>query len=235
MPKIPSKPDDASEPDGLTAPSVPGADESAPSLQRRERAPVADDVNRVIPNSPEAECGVLSCMMQDPNTCIGEATIKIGERQFYDQGRRLLYSIMVELHDASLPVDLISLTTVLKDRKLLEKVGGPAELVHLMRYAPSATQFNYYAKVLRNKFVLRQIIETSQGTIERCYDGGHTVDGLLDGYEAEVLAIREGLEQKEEIKPIRDHLMDAIHQIEHLSPTKAKRRGFPRDTSISTR
>ena len=228
MPKNHSKPDDAPEPDGLTAPSVPSSDESAaPALQRGERVAVSDDLNRVIPNSPEAERGVLSCMMQDPANTIGEATIKIGARQFYDKGRSILFATMVEMYDSSLPVDIISLTTVLKDRKLLEKVGGPAELVNIMRYAPSAGQFSYYAKVLRNKFVLRQIIETSQKTIENCYEGQTTVDGLLDGYEADVLAIREGLEQKDEIKPIRDHLMDAIHQIEQLFTNKGKTAGIP--------
>jgi replicative DNA helicase len=227
MPKDHSEPDEAPENDGLTSPSVPSSDGAVPpALQRGNFTSVRDEMNRVVPNSPEAEKGVLSCMMQDPANIIGEATIKIGARQFYDAGRSTLFSTMVELHDSSQPVDLIALTTVLKDRKLLEKVGGAAELMAIMRYAPSPREFSWYSKVLRNKFVLRQIIDTSQKTIENCFEGQNTVDGLLDGYEADVLAIREGLEQKDEIKPLRDHLMDTIHQIEHLITNKGQTAGI---------
>jgi replicative DNA helicase len=166
-------------------------------------------------------------MMQDPNACIGEATIRLSERQFYHRGRRILFALMVELHDQGHPVDVVSLTSALRDRKQLDQIGGAAELVTIMRYAPSAAQFNYYAKILRNKFVLRQIISTSSETIERCYDGAGGVDGLLDGYERDVLAIREELERKDEIKPIRDHLMETIAQIEHLFQNRGKTAGIP--------
>jgi len=231
MPKPTPPPDDASETDGLTAPSVPAAEESAPAapaLQRAERtAPENSEVDRVVPNSPEAEYGVLSCMMQDPNACIGEATIRLSEMQFYHRGRRILYGLMVELHDQGHPVNLVSLSAALRDRKQLDYVGGAAELVTIMRYAPSPAQFEYYAKILRNKFVLRQIISTSSETIERCYDGRAPVDGLLDGYERDVLAIREALERKDEIKPIRDHLMETIAQIENLFQNRGKTAGIP--------
>jgi len=227
MPELPRKPDDSPDADGLTAPSVPAAEEAAPSLQSGQRIKGTKALDRQVPHSPEAECGVLSCMLQDPANCIGEATIKIGERQFYDRGRRILFRTIVELHDTSQPVDLISMTTTLRDRKELEVVGGPAELVNLMRFAPSPGQFGYYAKLLRNKFVLRQIIETSQETIERCFDGRESVEGLLDGYEAEVLGIRESIQQKEEIKPLRDHLLTAIQQIEMLVSNKGASAGIP--------
>ena len=170
---------------------------------------------------------MISCMLQDPANCIGDATITIGSRQFYDRGRATLFSTIVELHDTSQPVDLISLTTLLRDRKQLDLVGGPAELVNLMRFAPSPGQFSYYAKILRNKFVLRQIIETSQETIERCFDGTASMETLLDSYEADVLSIREGIQQKDEIKPLRDHLLAAIQQIEVLVSNKGSSAGIP--------
>ncbi len=230
MPEKPNAPDDSPEPDGLTAPTVPVNDEPspAPALQRQERpaAPAKSEADRTVPNSPEAESGVLSCMMQDPNACIGEATVRLSDRLIYHRGRRILYNVMVELHDKGHPVDVIALTAALRDRKQLEYVGGPAELVNIMRFAPSAAQFGYYSKILQEKFIRRQIIETANQSIERSYDGRETVDGLLDHYERDVLLIREGLEQKDEIRPIRDHLMEAICQIEQLFSNRGRTAGI---------
>ncbi|MBU6300902.1 MAG: replicative DNA helicase [Verrucomicrobia bacterium] len=228
MPKGPSQPDDSSDDDGLTSPAVPTNDDvPSPSLQRGPFKTGGGEVTRVVPHSPEAERGVLSCMMQDPANIIGEATIKIGARQFYDPGRSILFATMVEMHDGGQPVDVITLSSLLKDRKQLDKVGGAAEIMSLNSYAPSAREFTWYAKILRNKFVLRQIIDTSQKTMEDCFEGQETVDGLLDSYEADVLAIREGLEQKDEIKPLRDHLMETLQQIESLITNKGKTVGIP--------
>lgn len=100
MPKGQSQPDDSSDDDGLTSPAVPTSDDvPSPSLQRGPFKAGGGELNRVVPHSPEAERGVLSCMMQDPANIIGEATIKIGARQFYDPGRSILFATMVEMHD----------------------------------------------------------------------------------------------------------------------------------------
>lgn len=157
-----------------------------PNLQSGDHAPMARD----IPNSPEAERGVISCLLQGPEL-VERAMDSIGPEEFYDRGRRIVFRTITDLSSRDIIPDIIALTTQLKDRRQLEAVGGPAELLHLMRFAPSPGQFAYYAKVMRTKFVLRRIIETSNATIQRCYDSKEAIGDLLDCYENDVLAIRQ--------------------------------------------
>ncbi|MEO0447399.1 MAG: replicative DNA helicase [Verrucomicrobiota bacterium] len=196
-----------------------------PQLQRGPSHDAVDAPQRVIPNSPEAEKGVLSCMLQAPNECIGEATISLTADQFYHPGRQVLYEAILHLNDNNQPVDIISLTTFLRDRKTLDEVGGAAEIAEILSFAPAAAHFEYYSEIVRDKYVLRQVIHAGNDNIAKAYDDVPSVADLLDGYERDVLAIREGIEGKDGIRNMREHLMEAIHEIEEIFQNKASTTG----------
>ena len=165
-------------------------------------------------------------MLQAPNECIGEAMEKLKPEQFYSIGRQILFSALIELHDGGNPADLIALTTLLRDRDELDKVGGPAELADILSFAPSAAHFNYYAEVLRDKYVLRQIITSCNDGIEQAHGDVARVADLLDNFEREVLAIREGIDKKDGILSMRDQVMEAIHMIEEMFTNRDKLTGI---------
>ena len=200
----------------------------------------------MIPHSPEAEKGVLSCMLQAPNECIGEATVKLNRDQFFSPARQILYGAMLQIQDQGQPVDIISLSAYLRDRKQLDSVGGLAELAEILSFAPAAAHFGYYAEIVRDKHILREVIRTGNENIARAYgdlaagEGGFgkrnksrsgevevlSVGDLLDNFERDVFAIRESVEGKDKVRSMRDHLMEAIQEIEDMFQNKGKTKGI---------
>jgi replicative DNA helicase len=152
--------------------------------------PVAD---RLPPHSPEAEQGVLGCVLLSPNDCMGECIgkFKAGGEVFYDLRHQTVYDMLAEMYDQRVPIDVITLQQRLKDRQLLEQVGGIAYLAGLPDTVPSAANISYYLEIVLEKYLLRKMIHTCTDVVGRVYDYEGDVDALLDEVEKEVLCINE--------------------------------------------
>jgi replicative DNA helicase len=105
-----------------------------------------------------------------------------------------LFDFLVKLFEDGQEVELVSLVQRLLDRGLLDRVGGPAALTDLFTYAPSPGHFRHHLQHVKDKFVLRSIIQHSNEAIAQAYDAPDEVASLLDTVEAKILAIREGSE-----------------------------------------
>src|SRR5436853_5870185 len=98
----------------------------------------AQDIHRTPPHSAEAEQGVLGSMLISPRDTIGECVEKINEEYFYVPAHQTIYTVLVELWNAGQAIDLITFTQVLRDRNLLESVGGAAFVTSLYPFVPTA-------------------------------------------------------------------------------------------------
>ena len=106
---------------------------------RRKPAPAdAARVDRLPPHSPEAEQGVLGCVLLSPNECMGECIEKFkgGAEVFYDLRHQTIFNALVEMYDSREAIDVITLQQRLKDKQLLEQVGGIAYLAALPDTVP---------------------------------------------------------------------------------------------------
>src|SRR6266404_1245306 len=112
----------------------------APDLKyaRRRRVPIAShgavqSVDRLPPHSNDAEQGVLGCILLSPNECMGECLSKLkgGSDVFYDLRHQTIFDVMAEMFDKRDAIDVITLQQRLKDRQLLEQVGGISYLTSL--------------------------------------------------------------------------------------------------------
>jgi len=158
------------------------------------RAPTSNvGVDRLPPHSLEGEQGVLGCVLLAPNECLGECIekLKAGREIFYDLRHQTIYETLVAMFDARAAIDLITLQQRLKDRQLLEQVGGIAYLSQLQDAVPSAANLSYYLDIVREKFLLRKMIATCTDVVGRVYDYEGEVDALLDEVERDVLRISE--------------------------------------------
>jgi replicative DNA helicase len=162
---------------------------------RRSKATAADPtkVDRLPPHSIEAEQGVLGCVLLSPNECLGECIEKFkgGSEVFYDWRHRTIYEALVEMFDAKQAIDLITLQQRLKDRQQLDAVGGLAYLSSLPDAVPSAANLEYYREIVREKFILRKMIQTCTEVVGRVYEHEGEVDALLDEVERDILHISE--------------------------------------------
>ena len=172
----------------------PGA--TADLKQARRRKAVAADpikLDRLPPHSPEAEQGVLGCVLLSPNECMGECMEKLkdGKEIFYDLRHQTIFETLVSMYDAREAVDVITLQQRLKDKQLLEQVGGIAYLAQLQDAVPSAANLSYYLDIVREKHLLRKMIATCTDVVGRVYDYEGEVDALMDEVERDVLRISE--------------------------------------------
>src|SRR5213079_833207 len=118
----------------------------------------AQDVHRTPPHSVEAEQGVLGSMLISPRETIAECVEKINEEYFYVPAHRTTYDVLVDLWNGGQGIDLITFTQVLRDRNLLDSVGGAAFVTNLFTFVPTAANVQYYLEIVRDKYILRQKI-----------------------------------------------------------------------------
>jgi replicative DNA helicase len=162
--------------------------------RRQKNSPVEPArVDRLPPHSPEAEMGVLGCILLSPNDTLGECIqgFKAGGEVFYDLRHRMIYELLVAMFDQKEAIDLVTVQQRLKDRNQLDAIGGLAYLSALPDAVPSAANLSYYADIIREKHLLRRMIQTCTSVMSRVYDHQGEVDALLDEVERDVLRISE--------------------------------------------
>ncbi len=182
----------------------------------QQGAVVVDDVTRALPHALGPEKSLLSSMLQDPQEYIGVAIEeKLTAEHFYLPAHSTLFGFIIELFEGGHAVELVSLVQRLLDRGLLDRVGGPSSLTDLYTYAPSPGHFRHHLQHVKDKFVLRSIIQNSNEAIAQAYDAPDEVAALLDSVEAKILAIREGAETNKS-PTIKQSVAEVIEQFQAL-------------------
>ena len=179
-----------------------GAAADLKKARRRKNVSAADPVklDRLPPHSPEAEQGVLGCALLSPNECLGECIEKLkdnGQEVFYDLRHQTIYETLAAMFNARDAIDVITVQQRLKDKQLLDQVGGIAYLSQLQDAVPSAANLSYYLDIVREKYLLRKMIQTCTEVVGRVYDYEGEVDALLDEVERDVLRISESRSQSD--------------------------------------
>src|SRR5207244_2037311 len=136
----------------------------------------AQDIHRTLPHSIEAEQGVLGSMLISPREIIAECVEKINEEYFYVPAHQTIYLVLVDLWNAGEGIDLITFTQVLRDRNLLETVGGASFVTSLFTFVPTAANVGYYLEIVRDKYILREIISACTEGARRSYEEQDEVD-----------------------------------------------------------
>src|SRR5213079_1807419 len=179
----------------------------------------AQDVHRTPPHSVEAEQGVLGSMLISPRDTIAECVEKITEEYFYVPAHQTTYTVLVDLWNAGQAIDLITFTQVLRDRNLLETIGGAAFVTSLYTFVPTAANLGYYLEIVRDKYILRSIIAASTESVRRAYEEQDEVGNLLDEVEQRIFAVGED-RFKGQMLSMKDQVMEAIESIEKLYERK---------------
>src|SRR6266542_2925664 len=185
----------------------------------------SQDIHRAPPHSVEAEQGVLGSMLISPRETIAECVEKINEEYFYVPAHRTIYNVLVDLWNTSQAIDLITFTQVLRDRHLLDSVGGAAFVTSLFTFVPTAANVGYYLDIVRDKYILREIISAATESVRRAYEEQDEVNNLLDEVEQRIFAVGED-RFKGQVLSMKDQVMDAIESIEKLYEGKGRITGI---------
>lgn len=183
---------------------------NGPDLQKGP--PMSDEeqlAQRSLPNALGPEKSLLSSMLQDPSEYVMRSEeLGLTPEHFYHPSHQTLYRIIKDLSDGSNAIELVSLTQVLMDRGVLDSIGGPSALTEIYTYAPTAAHFDHHLTIVKDKFILRNIISSCTDAITRSFEDQEEVAGLLDEVEQKIFAIREGADVevaptvKEDVKKV---------------------------------
>ena len=179
----------------------------------------AQDIHRPPPHSVEAEQGVLGSMLISPRDAIAEVVEKITTDYFYVPAHQTIFDVLVELWNTGAGIDLITFTQVLRDRNVLETVGGAAAITNLFTFVPTAANVAYYLDIIRDKYILRSIIAAGTESVRRAYEEQDEVGNLLDEVEQKIFAVGED-RFKGQMLSMKDQVMEAIESIEKLYERK---------------
>ncbi len=180
--------------------------------------PADDVVRRLPPQSLEAEESVLGGALLD-NTAIDRVLEFVRPDDFYREAHRRIFRAMLALAERNEPVDLVTLAETLRQRGELQDVGGAAYLAELAERVPTAANVAHYARIVREKAILRSLISTATEIVSKGYEDSRDVKELLDRAEQSIFAISE-----REVKPAfvrMDALMtDTFKIVEKLHQQK---------------
>lgn len=180
---------------------------------------------RAVPASPDAEMGVLCSILLSPRESLTLCIEKIEEAHFYQPAHATIYALLVEFWKESKPIDLVTVTQGLADRKLLDGVGGPAALATLIQFVPTATNIDYYLEILQEKFLLRSMISVCTSSAARCYEEQGDVKTLIDGIESSIFQISES-RVTNVVPEIKEQVLLAIDAIEGMHKNKGALTGL---------
>lgn len=182
-------------------------------------------VGRHVPWSNEAEQAVLGAMLLDQDAALRAAEL-VDDGMFYKEGHRRLYRAMVALTEHRVVIDHITLRDELLRRGELDVVGGLEYIAELVDAVPTAANLEFHAKIVKEKAVLRRLIETATQIITEAYDGKATANDLLDKAESRVFQISQQ-RGSEGFTRIKEMLWPAMERIEMLQKAGKAISGVP--------
>lgn len=183
------------------------------------------NTGRIQPHSLEAEMSVLGALLLDIEA-IYRVMEFIGPDDFYSPAHKKIFQAIIDLNEKSLPCDLVTLTSRLKDLNLLKDIGGASYLASLSDYIPTAANIEYWAKIVRDKSVLRQLIHKGTMIVSSGYEEAADVTETLDSAEQTIFEISETRKRRSFIH-IKDVIKENIKRLEELYDKKESITGIP--------
>jgi len=180
---------------------------------------------RLPPQNLEAEASVLGAVLLE-NEALNRVLEILKEDDFYRNAHRRIFSAILHLYEHSDPVDLITLSEVLKTRGELDDVGGVEYLNSLVNAVPTAANISYYAKIIKEKAILRKLINRATEIVSQSYSNSGDVDEFIDQAERTIFEISED-RVRPSFYPIKDLIKSSFKTIERLYEKRQLITGVP--------
>ena len=181
---------------------------------------------RALPQSLDAEKGVLGSILHSPLTILDECLArKVTPKYFHHPAHASIFSALIEMQEKKKPIDLISLTQFLEDAHMLQEAGGAEGVTELFTFVPTAINALHYLDIVREKFLLRQVISVCTEYAVRAYDEQGDVPVLLNEVERKVLSIGQD-RFSASAKSIKSLALGALDSVENLMKNKGALTGL---------
>lgn len=183
------------------------------------------ELDRKLPFSLEAEQSLLGSILIDPS-CMDDVAAIINSDDFYMPEHTQIFSAMQSMYLKSKNIDVVTLIEELVQSGTYDEAGGREYLRLVAEAVPTAANAKDYAGIVRDKAILRQLIEAGEDITEAAYAGDDTAEALVEYAETKVFQIAEGRENKNFVH-IRDALIQVYDRLTRLSQDPEALRGTP--------
>lgn len=190
-----------------------------------DQPPQLNKALRTPPQNTEAERALIGAIMLKPDV-MHDLSATIYPESFYADKHRKIYQAILTIHTKGDPIDLLSVTTRLKDEGLLDSVGGASYITDLTDTVPAAGNAHYYAELVQNKATLRGLILAAEEIAEMGYADPENLDETLDQAEKKVYGVTNATATAK-FKTIGNSLTEAWERFEYLSANQDEKRGVP--------
>ena len=181
---------------------------------------------RVPPHNIEAEQALLGGLMVRPST-LSEINLTIKPESFYATKHQLIFEVMLELSNKGEPIDMVSVTTKLRDQSDLEKAGGASYITELTNMVASSVNIEYYAELVARKSALRNLILVGDDLTRLGYSESDDIEEVLDQAEQKVYSLSSHSGQANRFKGIKEIIPIVWENMEKLSSQDGELRGVP--------
>ena len=173
------------------------------------------DSLRIPPHSLEAEMALLGSIMLRPDA-IYEIIDIVGPQSFYFEKHRTIFEAMLDLFSKHQPIDLLSLSTRLKEKGELDRIGGTTFLTELSSIVPSSANVKHYAEIVMKKFMMRELINASEYLSHLGFNEAGDLEEILDQAEKKIFDITEhfgGTARFQDLTPLLHEAFDRFEKL----------------------
>ena len=186
----------------------------------------ADSFDRIPPQAPEAEEAVLGAMLLSKGA-IGDVSEVLRGGDFYKPANETIFDVILDLYARGEPADMVTVADELSRSGNLQRAGGADYLHTLISSVQTAANATYYARIVREKSLLRGLVSAGTRIAQLGYaEAGGDVDGLLDSAQAEVMAISEKRGGQDYIS-LSDLSEEVLAELNDIASNKGKLSGVP--------
>lgn len=180
---------------------------------------MSSTTGRVPPHNNEAERSVLGAILLNNDSIHRVLEIGLEARDFYREAHQKVFEVSLALSERGEPVDLVTMTAALRDRGYFEQVGGSSTLTSLFEDTFAVGNIMHYARIVRDKALLRRMIQTTNEIASEAFDGVEDTDTYLDDAERKIFSVSDSHSSKS-FSSMQEILVENMHSIEELSQKK---------------
>lgn len=181
---------------------------------------------KLPPQNIEAEQSLLGALLIDKDAIVNIAEILRTEHFYRTEQHGQIYSAIFELFEKREPIDLITVTDRLKQKGVIDIVGGPAYLTELVNMVPTSAHVLSYARIIKEHAIRRQLISSSTKFIEQAFDEGNEIHDVIEASEQAIFALSQEHIKRDFIQ-LKDALAQSFDRLDELQKSSGKLRGVP--------
>jgi len=180
---------------------------------------------KIPPHNNEAEVSIIGAILIDKDAIVNVAEF-LRPEHFYNPNHGAIFEALLELYEERQPIDLITLKERLKNKKLIQRIGGAGYLTELVSSVPTAAHIEQYAKIVKDSYTKRELISSASKITDEAFDDGAQAAEILDRAEQSIFSLSQK-HLRQGFIPVKDALAESFDRLDELHKQVGGLRGVP--------